>query len=75
MNNPPWHFRINGPMGNMTRERREKIAKLRSDGYSLSRIAEIVELDERKVRYHVAALIAQGKCSPKPPGRPRLRCA
>lgn len=69
----PWRYRVlNGDLGHVTAKRREIIATMRADGARIGRIAEAVDLDERKVRYHLRRLRDAGdvRAAPGKPGRP-----
>lgn len=69
----PWRYRVQGDLGHVTAKRREIIAQLRAAGERIGRIAEAVNLDERKVRYHLRRLRDAGdeRATAGKPGRPR----
>lgn len=69
----PWRYRVLGELGHVTRKRREIIATMRAAGERIGRIAEAVDLDERKVRYHLRRLRDAGdeRAAAGKPGRPR----
>lgn len=70
----PWRYRVQGDLGHVTAKRREIIAQLRAAGERVGAIAEAVNLDERKVRYHLRRMRDAGDERAKAgrPGRPRM---
>ena len=69
----PWRYRVQGDLGHVTAKRREIIAAMRAAGERIGRIAEAVDLDERKVRYHLRRMRDAGdaRAAAGKPGRPR----